>query len=68
MLLTPEVIDLVNERTKLNTWFNDYLDEHSDAMDELNNKHPIWQPYNENLERYREIEAKLRDLNYVHKS
>jgi len=68
MITTPEVIELVNERTKLNIWFNEFLDENSDAMDELNNKHPLWQPYNENLTRYREIENRLRVLNYVQQS
>ena len=64
--MTSEVIDLVKERSNLTVWFTDYLEKNSDAMDELNNKHEIWVPYNINIKKYSKIEDRLRVLNYVY--
>ena len=64
--MTEEVVGLVKERSQLTIWFTDYLEKNSDAMDELNNKHEIWKPYNINIKKYSKIENRLRVLNYVY--
>lgn len=60
-----EYIQLVNQRAQLTKQINEYLDVHSDTMDDNLNTHPVWQPYNQMLAEYAKIEDQIRVKQYV---
>lgn len=59
------MIELVNQRTKLEKWAAEYLDENSDIMDDVNSDHPVFKMYNTKMKEYESIVDEIRKVMYV---
>ena len=58
------MIELVNERTRIEKWAADYLEENSELMDDVSNKHPVYKEYLQKMEQYQKICDQIRVLTY----
>lgn len=57
-------IELVNERSKLDRWFNKYLDMFDDKMNSTNNKDPVWKLYNAKYDEYSKLNSLITTAEY----
>lgn len=53
-------ISLVNQRTKIEKQVEAYLEENSNLMDDVNEKHPVWKPYREFMNQYSKVVDQIR--------
>ena len=57
-------INLVNTRSKLDRWFNKYLDMFNDTMNMLPQTDPIWKLYNDKFSEYSEVAQTIKTAEY----
>lgn len=62
------MIELVNQRTKIEKWAAQYLEVNSDLMDDVSNKHSVYKPYLQNMKEYSKVVDEIRKLEHVHNS
>ena len=62
------MIELVNQRTKIEKWSEQYLAVNSDLMDDVSNKHPVYKPYLDSMKEYSKIMDEIRKLEHVYNS
>lgn len=57
-------IDLINYRSKLDRWFNKYLDMFDEKMNESKSTDPVWRLYNAKSEEYSDVNMTIRTVEY----
>lgn len=57
-------IDLINYRSKLDRWFNKYLDMFDEKMNESKNTDPVWRLYNAKSEEYSDVNMTIKTAEY----
>jgi len=57
-------IDLINDRSKLDRWFNKYLDMFDEKMNESKRTDPVWRLYNAKSEEYSDVNMTIRTAEY----
>lgn len=57
-------IDLVNLRSKLDRWFDKYLDMFDEKMNESNRSDPVWKLYHKKSEEYSEMVQTIKTAEY----
>lgn len=57
-------IDLINYRSKLDRWFNKYLDMFDEKMSESKRTDPVWRLYNAKSEEYSDVNMTIKTAEY----
>lgn len=57
-------IELVNNRSKLDKWFDKYLDMFDDKMNSLTRSDPIWKLYHKKSDEYSDIVQTIKTAEY----
>jgi hypothetical protein len=57
-------IELINLRSKLDRWFNKYLDMFDEKMNSVNRSHPIWKLYHAKSEEYSDVVQTIKTAEY----
>lgn len=57
-------IDLVNTRSKMDRWFNKYLDMFDDKMSTVSRDDPIWKLYHNKSEEYSAVTQTIKTAEY----
>ncbi len=57
-------IDLINYRSKLDRWFNKYLDMFDEKMNESKRTDPVWRLYNAKSEEYSDVNMTIKTAEY----
>lgn len=57
-------IELVNNRSKLDRWFDKYLDMFDDKMNSLNRNDPIWKLYHKKSDEYSDLIQTIKTAEY----
>lgn len=57
-------IDLVNLRSKLDRWFNKYLDMFDDRMNNSDRNDPVWKLYRSKSNQYSDVSHTLKIAEY----
>lgn len=63
--LTSRYTELVNERHKLDRWFNKYLDLFSEKMSCVDKSDPVWKLYDSKSKTYSEISKDIKTVEYL---
>lgn len=57
-------IDLVNLRSKMDRWFDKYLDMFDEKMNETNRSDPLWKLYHKKADEYSDIVQTIKTAEY----
>ena len=57
-------VELVNSRSKLDRWFNKYLDMFDEKMSKSSRQDPLWKLYHVKHEEYSDISQTIRTAEY----
>jgi hypothetical protein len=57
-------INLINLKSKLDRWFNKYLDMFDEKMSSVNNLDPVWKLYHSKSEEYSDITQTIKTAEY----
>lgn len=57
-------IDLVNLRSKMDRWFDKYLDMFDEKMSTVNRSDPVWKLYHKKSDEYSEVTATIKTAEY----
>jgi hypothetical protein len=57
-------MDLINEKSRLDRWFNKYLDMFDNKMNSSNRKDPVWKLYHAKAEEYSNLSSAVRTAEY----
>lgn len=57
-------IDLVNMRSKMDRWFDKYLDMFDEKMNEANRSDPVWKLYHKKSEEYSDMVQTIKTAEY----
>lgn len=57
-------IDLVNLRSKLDRWFNKYLDMFNEKMNTVPRTDPVWKLYNDKFDEYNSVVQTIKTAEY----
>jgi hypothetical protein len=57
-------VELVNSRSKLDRWFNKYLDMFDEKMSKSTREDPLWKLYHVKHEEYSDINQTIRTAEY----
>jgi hypothetical protein len=60
-------VQLINTKSKLDRWFNKYIDMFDDTMNSVANTHPVWKLYNAKFDEYSELNKNIRTAEYYMK-
>ena len=62
--IISEKENLLQQREKLNRWFDRYLDLFSNGMEKLNKNDPVWKLYDKKFATYQEVSHAITTANY----
>lgn len=57
-------VDLVNEKTKLDRWFNKYLDMFDAKMSSVDRTDPVWKLYHAKSDEYSKLNSLITTAQY----
>lgn len=57
-------IDLLNQRTKLDKWFDKYLDMFNEKMSDAERNDPMWKLYRAKFDQYNKISDSIKIAQY----
>ena len=57
-------INLINYRSRLDRWFNKYLDMFDEQMNGSKNTDPVWRLYNAKSEEYSDVNMSIKTAEY----
>lgn len=57
-------IDLVNQRGKMDRWFNKYLDMFDEKMSSKKTNDPIWKLYHKKADEYSDVLQSIKTVEY----
>ena len=57
-------IDLVNQRSKMDRWFNKYLDMFDEKMNSVTRNDPVWKLYHAKSEEYSDVTQTIKTAEY----
>jgi len=57
-------INLINYRSRLDRWFNKYLDMFDEQMNASKNTDPVWRLYNAKSEEYSDVNMSIKTAEY----
>lgn len=57
-------IDLVNQKSKMDRWFDKYIDMFDDKMQRVNRTDPVWRLYHIKHEQYSELAQTIKTAEY----
>lgn len=57
-------IDLVNLRSKMDRWFDKYLDMFDEKMNETNRSDPVWKLYHKKADEYSNVVQTIKTAEY----
>jgi len=62
--LTSQYIELIEQRHKLDRWFNKYLDLFSDKMSAVEKTDPAWKLYDVKTKTYADLNKNIQIMEY----
>lgn len=57
-------VELVNTRSKMNRWFDKYLDMFDDVMNSRDRSDPVWKLYHKKSDEYSDIVQSIKTVEY----